>query len=279
MSRFKLTKKVSVGLAVCMILCMALSLGSCSAPGNTGKAKLRVGMECDYAPFNWTQTDNSNDAVAIDGGSFAGGYDVEIAKRVADGLNRELVVVKTGWDGLLPALTSGTIDLIIAGMSPTEERKGSIDFSDNYYISDLVLVVMKDGAFANAKGLADFSGAKITGQLQTFHYTVIDQIPGVDKQTALDDFPTMIVALTSGRIDGYVSERPGAISASVTNPNITYIAPDPGFQYEPDDAAIAVGMQKGSPLTADINKVLAGISKDEREKLMEQAVLTQPSAD
>jgi ABC-type amino acid transport substrate-binding protein len=89
----------------------------------------------------------------------------------------------------------------------------------------------------------------------------------------------MIAALTSGKIDSYVSERPGAISAAATNPKITYVVPNPGFQYEPDDAAIAIGLKKGSPLLGDINKVLAGISKDEREKLMEQAVLNQPSDD
>ena len=266
-------------LCLSAALCLAFTLSACTQKPSGAENKLRVGMECDYAPFNWTQTDNSNGAATIDGGGFAGGFDVEIAKLVAAGLNKELAVVKTGWDGLLPALTSGNIDLIIAGMSPTEERKESIDFSDNYYISDLVLVVMKDGPYANANGLSDFAGARITGQLSTFHYSVIDQIPGVDKQTALDDFPTMIVALTSGRIDGYISERPGAISAAVTNPNITYIVPSPGFQYEPDDAAIAVGMQKGSPLMADVNKALSGISKDERERLMEQAVLNQPSAD
>jgi len=263
---------------VCVALCVSLMLGACSAQQGSA-SKLRVGMECDYAPFNWTQTDSSNGAASISGGGYAGGFDVEIAKLVAAGLNRELVVVKTGWDGLLPALTSGNIDVIIAGMSPTAERKESIDFSDNYYISDLVLVVLKSGPFANAKGLTDFMGARVTGQLSTFHYSVIDQIPGVEKQTALDDFPTMIVALTSGRIDAYVSERPGAISAAATNPDIMYVAPDPGFSYEPDDAAIAIGMQKGSPLNADINKILSGISKAERERLMENAVLTQPSAD
>jgi putative lysine transport system substrate-binding protein len=241
-----------------LVLCAAFMLGACSSQNKSNT--LRVGMECDYAPFNWTQTDSGNGAANIDGGGYAGGFDVEIAKLLAAGLNKELVIVKTGWDGLLPAVTSNKIDLIIAGMSPTADRKESIDFSENYYISDLVLVVMKNGPYANAKGLSDFAGAKITGQQGTFHYSVIDQIPGVDQQTALEDFPTMIVALTSGKIDGYVSERPGAISAAATNPEITYIAPEPGFQYEPDDAAIAVGLKKGSPLLSDINKIISGIS-------------------
>jgi len=276
--RKNLSKARPAALIILIVLCVALPFSACSSQSNNS-GKLRVGMECDYAPFNWTQPDSGNDAATIEGGGYAGGYDVEIAKLVAKGLNRELVIVKTGWDGLLPAVTSEKIDLIIAGMSPTSERKESIDFSDNYYISDLVLVVMKDGPYANAKGITDFAGARITGQLGTFHYTVIDQIPGVSKETALDDFPTMIVALTSGRIDGYVSERPGAISAAATNPNITFVAPDPGFQYEPDDAAIAIGMRKNNPLRGDINKILNGITKDERERLMENAVLTQPSTD
>src|SRR5690606_38806150 len=105
------------------------------------------------------------------------------------------VIVKTDWDGLLPALVSGKIDAIIAGMSPTEERKESIDFSDNYYESDLVMVVKKGGAYENATKLSDFAGAKITAQLNTFHYTVIDQITGVNKQTAMDNFSAMRVAL------------------------------------------------------------------------------------
>ena len=263
--------------ALLAVLCLAAVFGACAKTQTGGT--FRVGLECDYAPFNWTQPDDSNDAAKIEGGGYAGGFDVEIAKRVAAGLNKELVIVKTEWDGLLPGVTSGKIDAIIAGMSPTEERKQSIDFSDNYYISDLVIVVLKDGAYADAKGLADFAGAKITAQLNTFHYTVIDQIPGVAKQNPLDDFPTMIVALTSGKIDGYISERPGAISAAATNPNITYIVPDPGFEYAPDDAAIAIGVKKGSPLLSDMNKVLAGISKEERERIMEQAVLNQPSAE
>jgi len=279
MKTIYLFKRIALPLALlALLVCFASMLGGCAGQ-SAGGNKFRVGMECDYAPFNWTQPDNKNNAAPIEGGDFAGGYDVEIAKRVAQGLKKELVIVKMEWDGLLPALTSGKIDAIIAGMSPTEARKETIDFSENYYYSDLVVVVMKDGPYAGAKALADFSGAKITAQLNTFHYTVIDQIPGVSLETALSDFPTMIIALTSGKIDGYISERPGAKSAVETNPNITYIAPNPGFEYSPDDAAIAIGLVKDSPLKADINKVLAGISVEERERIMEQALKQQPSSD
>ena len=79
-------------------------------------------------------------------------------------------------------------------MSPTEERKASVDFSDPYYESDLVIVVKADGPYAEAKTLADFEGARITAQLNTFHDTVVDQIPGVKHMTAMETFPAMIVA-------------------------------------------------------------------------------------
>ena len=179
------------------------------------KDTFKVGLEAGYAPFNWTQMDDSNGGVKIDGNAeYAGGYDVEIAKKIAEGLGKELVIVKTEWDGLVPALTSGKIDAIIAGMSPTAERKETIDFSDNYYTSNLVMVVKKGGEYEDATSIQDFKGAKVTAQLNTFHYSVIDQIKGVDKQPAMDNFPAMRVALESGMIDGYVSERPEGISAS-----------------------------------------------------------------
>ena len=100
---------------------------------------LRVGMEAAYAPFNWTQDDNSNGAVPIEGTKqYANGYDVQIAKKIAEAQGKKPLVVKTAWTGLIPALTSGKIDMIIAGMSPTAERRQEIDFSDSYYRSEPV---------------------------------------------------------------------------------------------------------------------------------------------
>lgn len=240
----------------------------------------RVGMEAGYPPFNWTQEDNTNGAVQIAGNEeYAGGYDVEIAKKIADQLGKKLVIVKTEWDGLVPALQSGKIDAIIAGMSPTAERKETIDFTDIYYKSDLVMVVLKGGAYEKATSIQDFNGAKITAQLNTFHYSVIDQINGVLKQTAMDNFPAMRVALQSGIIDGYVSERPEGVSASAKNDNFVMIEFKEGFVTNEEDTAISVGVQKGSDLTAKINQVLAGISQDERQQLMDDAIKNQPGSE
>jgi len=238
-----------------------------------------IGMEAGYAPFNWTQMDDSNGGVAIDGTKeYAGGYDVQMAKKIAEGLGKELVIVKVEWDGLVPALISGKIDAIIAGMSPTAERKESVDFSDNYYKSDLVMVVKAGGAYENATTLNDFAGAKITGQLNTFHYSVIDQIEGVNKQTAMDNFPAMRVALESGMIDGYVSERPEAVSASAANPNLKMVELTEGFVTNDDDTAIAVAVTKGNELVAKINEILNGISEEDRTKIMDEAIINQPAS-
>lgn len=240
----------------------------------------RVGMEAGYPPFNWTQTDDSNGAVPIDGSQeYAGGYDVEIAKIIADQLGKELVIVKTEWDGLVPALQSGKIDAIIAGMSPTAERKETIDFTDIYYKSDLVMVVLRGGGYEDATSIQDFANAKITAQLNTFHYSVIDQIEGVQKQTAMDNFTAMRVALQSGIIDGYVSERPEGVSASAKNNNFVMVEFTDGFVTDPEDTAISVGVAKGSELTTQINAILATVSETERQQLMDDAILNQPGTE
>lgn len=265
--------------AVMLLAACGTTEGSKDANGSKEDNIFRVGLEAGYAPFNWTQMDDSNGAVKIQGSSdYAGGYDVEIAKRIAEGLGKELVIVKTKWEGLEPALSSNTIDAIIAGMSPTAERKEKIDFSDNYYKSDLVMVVKKGSEFENAKTLADLAGAKITAQNNTFHYTVIDQIEGVQKQTAMDSFPAMRVALESGIIDGYVSERPEGVSASAANDNFVMVEFEEGFETSDEDTAIAVGLRKGYELTEQINEILAGISEEERQEIMDTAIQNQPSA-
>ncbi|MGJ7920835.1 transporter substrate-binding domain-containing protein [Neobacillus sp. LXY-4] len=278
-----MVKKLSLLLAMSLAAIILLAgCGSSEKSGESSKKEadtFKVGLEAGYAPFNWTQMDDSNGGVKIDGNAeYAGGYDVEIAKKIAEGLGKELVIVKTEWDGLVPSLTSGKIDAIIAGMSPTAERKETIDFSDNYYKSDLIMVVKKGGKYEGAKSIQDFSGAKITAQLNTFHYSVIDQIKGVKKEPAMDNFPAMRVALESGVIDGYVSERPEGVSASSANDNFAMVEFTEGFKTSDDDTAIAVGVAKGSAFTKKINEILAGISEEERQEIMDNAIKNQPAA-
>lgn len=273
--------KKKLSLLISLSLVAMLLLTGCGS-GNSNKKDenvFRVGLEAGYPPFNWTQMDDSNGGVKIDGSAeYAGGYDVEIAKKIAEGLGKELVIVKTEWDGLVPALTSGKIDAIIAGMSPTAERKQTIDFSNNYYKSQLVMVVKNGGQYTNAKTLADFSGAKVTGQLNTFHYSVIEQIQGVKKLEAMDNFPAMRVALESGVIDAYVSEKPEAVSAQTANSNFKMIELEDGFVTNPEDTETAVGIKKGSELTAKINEILSGISQEEQTEIMSNAIKNQPAA-
>lgn len=261
-------------LALLVAVLMVTTALSALAEGS-----FRVGMECNYAPYNWTQAEASEFAVPIEGGGgYADGYDVQVARLIAEKLDKELVIVKTEWDGLPMGVMTGAFDAIIAGMSPTAERKATLDFTSAYYFTNLVVVVRKDGAYANAQSLEDLSGALITGQLNTFHYTVIPQIPNVQVGMAMETFPAMIVALRSGAIDGYIAEEPGAVADTTANPDLTYIkfAEGKGFQASEDDTSIAIGLAKGSPLLEPINAVLDSLSEDDRLQIMLDATARQP---
>lgn len=239
---------------------------------------LRVGMEAAYAPFNWTQEDDSNGAAPIEGtNQYANGYDVQIAQKIAKSMGKKLLVVKTKWEGLVPALTSGKIDMIAAGMSPTEERKKEIAFSDSYYTSEPVIVVTKDGKYANAKSITDFKGAKVTAQQGVWHVELLPALEGANPQTPMGDFSQMRQALSAGVIDAYISERPEALTAEEANSNFKMLILKPGFEVDESNAATAVGLRKGDDRIAIVNQVLATISEDERITLMDKMIAEQPS--
>ena len=238
---------------------------------------LRIGMEAAYAPFNWTQDDDKNGAVKIEGtNQYANGYDVQIAKQVAKELGKKPLVVKTSWNGLIPALTSGKLDMIIAGMSPTAERKKEIAFSNSYYTSEPVLLVKKDSAYANAKTLNDFKGAKITSQQGVYLYNLISQLTGAKQETAMGDFAQMRQALESGVIDGYISERPEALTAEAANSKFKMIQFKKGFEVNQEDATIAIGMRKNDNRIEQVNAAIAKISVKDQTALMDKMIRNQP---
>ena len=243
---------------------------------------LKVGMEANYPPYNWTQTNNANGAVPIDGSKqYANGYDVQIAKIIGKKLHRKVVVEKTEWDGLLPALTSGKIDLIIAGMSPTAERRKAINFTEPYRKGTFVVIVNKNSKYAKAKTLNDFDGAKLTAQQGTLHYDLIKQLKGAKRQPAMRDFSAMRQSLNSGTIDGYVSEDIEYTSYKAVNPNVVAINLNKmsGFHVDADDSETSIGVKKGNTqLLNQVNAILATISNKKRAQLMNTAIREQPQA-
>lgn len=193
------------------------SYNSLSFTNDINNGTLKVGMECGYIPYNWSQTSNNNGAVAIYDNNllFANGYDVQIARGVANALHMKLEIHQLEWEALLPAVQSGAIDCIIAGMSPTEERLKEIDFSSVYYRSNLVIVTRKDSELMNYNSLSelDIKGYKIAAQPGTFHLDALkNQTKNITVIDTLEDFPDMQIALEAGSIDGYVAEEPTALS-------------------------------------------------------------------
>ena len=269
-------------ISVLLAAAVTLSLGACGSKQDdtaTSEDVLHVGMECNYAPYNWSQADDSNGAVPIQNvaNMYTNGYDVQVAQKIADAMGKKLEIESYEWDSLIPGVQSGKLDMIIAGMSPTAERREKIDFSNNYYTSNLVIVT-KQGNLSDVKTIADLKGKKIAAQSGTFHLTALtDQTEA--EVSELADFSTMFIALGAGTIEGYVAEEPTAM-AVCADPNYTYIPlknNDTGFSVEDDEVSIAVGVKKGSELTEQINSALADLNADAQKDLMQQMVNIAPA--
>lgn len=275
----KKTFKIIVLVLILAVLAGSAAMLSACNKQDENKEKLVVGLECGYIPFNFTQQTDANGGIKISNADgYANGYDVIIAKRIADALGKELVIVKTEWDSLVPGVSAGTLDLVIAGMSPTAQRRESIDFSNAYYESNLVIVVRKDGAYAQASNLDDFSGAKIVAQQGTFHEKALQEQGeqhGITVGTSMATFPEMTIALNAKTIDGYVAEEPGAIADCAANEALTFVHltnNETGFTASAEDTQIAIGMRYGFEHKDAVNNILAGISQEERLAIMQDAV-------
>lgn len=279
-------------LAAMMLMSLCACGGSSSAAEGAASAAaseaastgetftLRVGMDCAYAPYCWTQDDDSNGAVPISGSNeFVCGYDVEIAKMICDTYGWNLEVVKVEWDGIILALNSNKIDCIIDGMGVTEERKQSVNFSNYYWSSEQVMVVRKDSQYVNATSLADFSGAKVTSQLNSMWMDLIPQIPGVDEQPGLNGTPELLVAVASGKLDATIMGETEAYSGCLSNPDLTIVKFDEGKGFEVDlsDCSAGIAVRKADEeLLKQINAVVDTLDRDKEEALMQKALDAQP---
>lgn len=239
---------------------------------------LRVGMEAAYAPYNWQATEESDNTIPIENvnGAFADGYDVQIAKMVAEGLELEPVAVKLEWDGLIEALGNGQIDVIIAGMTATPERAESIDFTDPYYVGTYGLMVQKGSEYENATSIQDFSGAAVLGQKDTLLDEVIDEIKGVNHLSPVPTVPDQISHLLAGSCDAITFDVGNIDSITAAHPELVGIifADGKGFSEE---VPVNIGISKGhDDIVEEMNKILSGIDEQQRQAIWAAAVERQP---
>ena len=247
---------------------------------------LTVGMECTYAPYNWTQTDDSNGAVPIvnNPGSYANGYDVMIAQRICDTYGWKLEVQAIEWAGLIPALNAGTIDAVIAGQSMTTSRMEQVDMAGPYFYASIVCVAKKDSEQAKAKGISELTGT-CTAQEGTIWYTdCLPQVEGAQIMAQSESAPAMIMAVESGTVDFICTDMPTAQGAVAAYPDmkiLDFSGTEGDFQF--DDAVraenvnIGISLMKGNTVLKEkIDAVLSTMTVDDFNALMEQAIAIQP---
>jgi len=294
--------------ALALALAMALSLAACgssgtsaasaasgasgsaAASGSSGQSVptgvedgvLTVAMECAYAPYNWSQPDDSNDAVPIkDSNEYANGYDIMMAKKLCEANGWQLEVVRLDWDSLIPAVQSGTVDAVIAGQSMTAERAEQVDFAGPYLYASIVCVTLQNSKFASATGISDLSGGTCTSQMGTIWYdTCLPQIKGAKIQTASESAPAMLMALETGTVDFICTDMPTAQGALVAYPDmkiLDFSSSDDNFQVSDEDVNIGISVMKGNTYLKDaMNSVLSGMTADDFNTMMAQATKIQP---
>lgn len=244
---------------------------------------LRIGMSCDNPPFSWIQDTEAEDDSTLplsNGDGYVGGYDVQVAKEIADQLGVNLEIVQYDRGDLIGAVEDGDIDLMIAGVNPLATRADRIDFTDSYYDNDYVVIVLKDGRYADVTKISGFAGARITAQTDSYIYTdLLPQMDDIKIMPGMTFHRDMRVALSNDIIDGYVTTRPEGMEATRLHPEYAMVTldKDGGFETDSEYSSVAIGLAKGRDvLLAAVNGVLHKISDDQRSLWMERAVYAVP---
>lgn len=248
-----------------------------------------IAMECAYAPYNWSQTDDSNGAVPIkDSNEYANGYDIMIAKKICEANGWQLEVIRSDWDSLVPSVQAGTIDAAIAGQSMTAERSEQVDFAGPYFYATIVCVTKNDSPYAEAKSIADLAGGTCTAQIATIWYDkCLPQIENANILTASETAPAMLMALESNQVDFICTDMPTAQGAVAAYPDmkiLDFSGTDGDFQFTDEERAenvnIGVSVQKGNTaLVSAINSALEGMTADDFNEIMAEAIAIQPVAE
>lgn len=270
---------------------MLITLSACGSKEETvedyGEGfTFTIAMECAYAPYNWTQADDSNGAVAIkDSNEFANGYDVMIAKKICEANGWNLEIIRADWDSLVPSVQTGVIDAAIAGQSMTAERSEQVDFAGPYFYATFAILVKEDSPLASATSINDFSGYKGTAQISTIWYDqCLPQMEGALIQTASETAPAMLTAVETGTVDFVVTDLPTATGAVQAYPDLKildFTGTDGDFQFSDvvreENVNIGVSVKKGNTeLVNKINSVLNAMTVEDFNSLMAQAIAIAP---
>ena len=281
--------------AIVLTLVMLMSLAACASSngGNetTGAAAavsgvedgvLTVAMECAYAPYNWSQPDDSNGAVPIANseGNYANGYDVMMAKKLCEANGWELEVMQLDWDSLIPAVQNGTIDAVIAGQSMTADRMEEVDFAGPYLYASIVCLAKTGSAQASATGISQLSGT-CTSQMGTIWYdSCLPQIKDADIQTAAESAPAMLMALETGAVDFVCTDMPTAQGALVAYPDmviLNFSGTEDDFEVSDEEINIGISVKKGNTVLKEaLDSVLSKMTADDFNALMKDAIAVQP---
>ena len=238
---------------------------------------LRVGSECDYVPYSWVTSKKSeyNYRLANSPSSYVDGYDIQIAKAIADYMNVEVEFRKIAWENLFDALNRKEIDVIFSGMLDTDERKKIVDFSDTYELnkSEYAILVNRRSDFTRARTLNDFSGARILGQKGTYFDVVIDQIPEVIHMPPVNSVSDMLESVVNFNVDGIIIDADMGLSYERVYTNLKLITFPGNRGFKLGFTGVCAGVRKGdNDLLDKINKAIANIPIRERKRIMDRIV-------
>ena len=243
-------------LIVLLVLSLLTTIETVSAEDGSSLERvqdagvLRVGTSADFPPFEFYAT--------IDGKREIVGMDIFIAEKIAEDLGVELEVQDLGFDSLLPALETNNVDMVVAGMTPTPERRKSVDFSDIYYSTfQNVMIRAEDKEVFTS--LETLSGQRIGVQASSLQEELVKQIEDPDVMT-LTDLNDLLLALKTNRIDAVIMQGPNAEAHASQDEDLYTF--EGGFELDEEDRGSAIAFAPGQDsLIQAINESLQEIDE------------------
>ena len=268
----KLTAVAAVAtIAISMIGCGAANTSSSSsASGSASESvlekikkdgKLVVGTSADYPPYEFHATVDGNDKIV--------GFDMDIAQEVADDLGVKLEIKDMDFDGLLVALQANKVDMVFAGMTPTEERKENADFSDIYYEATHRFI-LRSGEEASVKSFDDLKGKKIGVQKGSIQEGIAKDNFDESNIKSLAKVTDLILDLKNNKVDAILVEEGVAKLYCEKNEGI---AVADNFVVKDDNGGAAIAFNKGqAELQTEVNKTIQKLKDEGKiEKLVTDA--------